>query len=82
MEHQQATLVLYIHGQGYFCRRLPVDPRVAQLAWRLTKQDKVTVYDCHVDAAGPHCDCYSGLKLDGTGKPCKHIRALMDVHLL
>ena len=70
--------IVKINGTPYRIADLRPDPRVAEPAYSLTKEDG-TVYHVAVDEWGPRCDC-----ADTTYRKrhCKHIRALQVIGFL
>lgn len=71
-----------INKQVYFITDLRPDKRVADPAYRLTKEDG-TEYDVHQDRHGAHCDCKDFIYArEHSQKKCKHVEALKALGLL
>lgn len=81
----RCRLIAVINDQFYWLRSLTPDPRVADPAWRLTKEDAAgTFYDVHVDEHGAKCTCpdFVVRRENKDSKGCKHVAALRQMGLL
>jgi len=67
----------------YLVVPVATDPQVANVAWRLVKEDG-TQYTVHLDGRGVHCTCWDHIvrRENVEREGCKHCRALAAVGLL
>lgn len=66
----------------YTVHNLHPDARVANPAFRLTKEDR-EFYDVHMDSYGPCCTCpHATYRGHSSRVPCKHALALQAVGLM